>query len=47
MKPAVSIVSGEFFANIVVWFIGFGLIGKNLIKYILDVFKYHDFWISS
>jgi len=25
----------------------FGLVANNLIKYILDVFKYRDIWISS
>jgi hypothetical protein len=47
VKPAVRIVFGELASEIVFWFIVFGLIGKNLIKYILDVFKYNDFWISG
>jgi hypothetical protein len=47
VKPAVRILFGELSSDIVFWFMAFGLVGKNLIKYILDVFKYNDFWISS
>jgi hypothetical protein len=47
VKPAVHILFGELLATIFFWFTVFGLVGKNLIKYILDAFKYHDFLISN
>jgi hypothetical protein len=42
MKPAVRIIFGELFSDIFFWFMAFGLVGKNLIKYILEVFKFYD-----
>jgi hypothetical protein len=39
VKPVVRIIFGELFSDIVFWFMAFVLVGKNLIKRNVDVFK--------
>jgi hypothetical protein len=47
VKPVIRIMFGAFFSDIVFWFMVFFLVGKSLIKCILDVFKYFVAWINS